>query len=240
MTAAQMVVLAGDAGVGKSLLALYWAQALACGLPIFDERSASINVLYINEENSWYDMREYIRWVRYGMEGIDEALLDKHLRVEQFTLSLSESKWFDDLRVLSVRFKPKLIVIDTATPACQIQDEDKNGEASVAIGHLRAAMAAGGLGCGMLVLKHSRVLNKKGESRTIRGAKAWKGSCDSLIFHTRSPGRPRDDGLHLSFLWPDKARAFGLKERVKIVPSWVYPAPSKKGISLSFYMSQEE
>lgn len=239
MIDSQMVLLAGDSGVGKSVLMCVWAVSLACGLPILGASTVPIRVLYINEENSWYEMREYLRWARFGLGLLDESLLCENLRMEQLSLTLSPGKWHATLRMIVAEFKPKLIIIDTATPACQIQDEDKNGEASVAIGHLRRAQREAADGCGMLVLKHAKVINK-GEDRTIRGAKIWKGACDSMIFHTKTAGRPRDDGLHCSYLWPDKARAFGLRERLKITPKWVlFDNPNKKGILFTLFADPE-
>lgn len=237
MLATQMVVMAGDAGVGKSLLALTWAQSMACGLGIIDGKQPPKRVLYMNEENSWYDVREYMRWARYGLDASEE-LLRENLRLEQMSLSLSSIKWYDDLRLIAQEHKPSLIVIDTATPACQIQDEDKNGEASIAIGHLRRAMRESAPDCGMLVLKHAKVVGK-GEDRTIRGAKAWKGASDGLIFHTKTAGRPRGDDLHCTYLWPDKTRAFGLRERLKVTPSWVNRGGKKTGILLSYSSDPE-
>lgn len=238
MLATQMVVMAGDAGVGKSLLSLVWSQSMACGLPLFGEKVESKNVLYINEENSWYDMREYMRWARYGLDGVSEDILKDRLRVEQMSLTLSPIKWYDNLRLIAEEHKPSLIVIDTATPACQIQDEDKNGEAIIAIGHLRRAMRVAAPDCGMLVLKHAKII-KKGEERSIRGAKAWKGSSDSLIFHTKTAGRPRGDDLHCTYLYPDKSRAFGLKERLKVTPQWVNKGAKKTGILLAYSADPE-
>lgn len=238
MMSGQMIILAGDAGVGKSLLALVWAHSLAAGIKILGNNVKPVKVLYINEENSYYDMREYLRWARFGMNGIDEELLKANLRVEQFSLTLSDIRWFDNLRMLCDDWKPSLIVIDTATPSCQIQDEDKNGEASIAIGHLRRAIRASAKGCGMLVLKHAKII-RKGEDRTIRGAKAWKGACDGLIFHTRTAGRARDDGLHCTYLWPDKSRAFGLKKRLKISPCWVNQGTKRQGILLATHAEPE-
>lgn len=239
MLSTQMVVLAGDAGVGKSLISLVWAQALACGMPIFGANTEPMRVLYMNEENSWYDIREYMRWARYGLDITDDAVLQENLRVEQMSLTLSSIKWYDNLRLICEEHRPRFIVIDTATPACQIQDEDKNGEASVAIAHLRRAMRASDPACGMLVLKHAKVI-KKGEERAIRGAKAWKGASDGLIFHTKTAGHPRASGLHCTYLWPDKSRAFGLKERLKIIPDWVTTrGPKKRGVLLTYSADPE-
>ena len=104
----------------------------------------------------------------------------------------------------------------------------------MAIGHLRRAMRSSAEGAGMLILKHAKVV-ARGEDRTIRGAKAWKGASDGLIFHTRTAGRPRDDGLHCTYIWPDKARAFGLRERLKVTPHKVECGTLKKrGILLAY------
>lgn len=234
----QMVILAGDAGTGKSLLALVWSQALACGLPILGQISPPARVLYMNEENSWHDIREYMRWARYGLNIEDTTVLHENLRVEQMSLTMGSLRWYQTLMMICAEHKPRLIVIDTATPACAIQDEDKNGEASIAIGHLRRAMKAADPSCGMLVLKHARI-QKEGERRSIRGAKAWKGATDGLIFHSKCAGRPRSDGLHSTHLWPDKARAFGLKERIKISPEWVNRGGKKTGILLGLFADPE-
>jgi hypothetical protein len=130
---------------------------------------------------------------------------------------------------LAIEHHPSIIIIDTATPACRIADENSNGEASAAIRWLRAAKAAAGPETCMVVLKHARVDTESGE-RDIRGAKAWRGEADGVIFHFAQPGRPRDDGLRTTHLEPRKTRAYGLRERVTISPSWVMPG--KTGITL--------
>ena len=239
MVEGQMVVLAGDAGVGKSYLAMTLAQRLAVGSHILESPCAPQRVLYMNEENSYWDIREYVRWARFSMNGIDDRQLEENLRLEQMTLQQSMTKWHRELKGICTEHQPKLVIIDTATPACAIQDEDDNGEAAVAIKHLRQAMAASAPGCGMLILKHSKVV-AKGEDRAIRGAKSWKGATDGLMFHTRCGGRPRVDGLHSSYLWPDKTRAFGLRERILIRPNRVTDQSGHTGISLLFSVSPVE
>lgn len=233
MVEGQMLVMAGDAGVGKSFLAMTLAQRVAVGTPVLSGAIEPQRVLYMNEENSYWDIREYVRWVRFSMNGINEQQLYGNLRLEQMTLQQSITRWDRELRRVCAEHQPKLIIIDTATPACAIKDEDDNGEAAVAIKHLRQAMAVSAPGCGMLILKHSKVV-AKGEDRAIRGAKSWKGATDGLIFHTRCGGRPRVDGLHSSYLWPDKTRAFGLRERVLVRPSRVTDSLGHTGIHLDF------
>lgn len=234
-----MVILVGDAGVGKSFLALTWAQQIATGSTILGVTYPPQRVLYINEENSWWDMRQYVRWARFSMNGISESTLIDNLRLEQLTLQQSPAKWHQTLIGIAAEHNPRLIVIDTATPACAIEDEDSNGEAASAIRHLRRAMAVSAAGCGMLVLKHAKVI-AKGEDRAIRGARVWKGACDGIIFHTKTAGRPRIDGLHCTYLWPDKARAFGLRERKIVRPQKVTDAQGNEGILLAVSDAPEE
>ena len=233
MVEGQMLVMAGDAGVGKSFLALTWAHHLATGTPILETQVPPQRVLYFNEENSWWDMREYVRWARFSMNGISETVLVDNLRVEQMTLQQSPH-WYLALRQVIAEHQPRLIVIDTATPACGIVDEDDNGEANVAIRHLRQGLMAGAPGCGMLILKHAKII-AKGEDRTIRGAKMWKGACDGLIFHTKAAGRPRMDGLHSTYLWPEKTRAFGLRDRILITPQKMTDSAGNVGILLASF-----
>lgn len=216
----QMVVLAGDAGVGKTLLTCTWALSLAGGIPILGHESEPINVLYINEENSLEDICQYVKWSIRGLGIAHVPTVSTHMRLEHFTLMQSQSGWYEVLRILSYEHQAKLIVIDTATPACQIEDENDNGAANISIGHLRRAQQAGAPGCAMIVLKHATVMAASGE-RKIRGAKGWKGFTDGTLFHTKAAGRPRNDGLHTSNLHSDKTRAFGLRDRLVIRPKWV-------------------
>jgi hypothetical protein len=71
----------------------------------------------------------------------------------------------------------------------------------------------------ILALKHARIRPDDG-GYTLRGAKAWEGAVDSVVFQTKLPGRPWR-GLTPTKLSPHKTRAYGLREPLRISPQWV-------------------
>ena len=215
----QMAVMAGEPGVGKSVLAYALALAVALDVPFLGRPVAPGHVLYFDEENSLPDLQEYLRWLWYGLE---HPALTHATRLHLFHFSLlGQPHRYAFMAQLAHQHGPALIVIDTATPALDIQDEDKNAEASRAVSNLRKVQAAAGPACSVLVLKHALLTHEKGTRRTVRGAKAWEGATDGLFFHVASAGRPRKDGLRASHLEPGKVRAFGLRQELYIEPAWV-------------------
>lgn len=224
-----MVVIAGDAGIGKSVLSYHLSLCLASGAPFLGTKVSQSRVLYFDEENSARDAAAYLRWNWVGMGKPDPLQIDTHLRIEHFSLTAPSPAHYQQMIGFAADHKPDLIVVDTATPACRIQDENDNGEASQAMRALRAVRAAGGPETVMVILKHARFAKDTG--RDIRGAKAWKGECDQLTFHVASPGRPRSNGLRPTHLQPAKTRAFGLREPIFIEPSW--SDQSRSGIILT-------
>lgn len=121
------------------------------------------------------------------------------------------------MRVTAEAFKPDLIIVDTATPACHILNENDNSEASIAAQQIRQAQDASGHHCAALILKHLRVDQHTG-SVDVRGAKHWKGAVDAIWYHLFRPGRPRGDGWRNTHIRPEKTRAYGLKDELLITP----------------------
>ena len=80
-----------------------------------------------------------------------------------------------------------------------------------------------------IALKHAKVDHENGRY-TLRGAKAWEGSVDSIVYQIKSAGAPRSDGLAITKLQPAKTRAFGLRDPVHINPSWVN---NREGLTLT-------
>ena len=226
----QAVALAGEPGVGKSILAYTLALAVACKLPFLGRPTATGPVLYFDEENSYPDALEYLRWAWRGL-GCPAMEQSGRLRFEHFSLAGKGALRWDYMQTCADAQRPLLIVIDTATPACNIQKEEDNAEASRAIHHLRRVQTVAGPHCALLILKHAKFTHEKGDRRTVRGAKTWEGELDALLFHTAAPGGPRKDGLRVSFLEPSKVRAFGLRQTVRIEPSWI-ATPAGKGLLL--------
>lgn len=215
-----LVILAGAPGVGKSVLSYTLALAVASGESFLGAPTHAGKVLYFDEENSLPDVQQYLRW---AWRGLGKPLLDNlesHLYIEHFSLASVGTHRYDYMRDAAAQYRPYLIVLDTASPACDIRDENDNAEASRAIHQLRRVLGAAGPQATMLILKHARIDNMPGLPRTIRGAKTWLGELDSVLFHVADRGRPRKDGLRPSRIEPDKVRAFGLRNTLSIIPSW--------------------
>lgn len=226
----QMIILAGEAGIGKSTLVYTLAVAKATGGSFLGRPLDAGKVLYFDEENSQADFEEYLRWVWRGLGEPKPTLLDDHLQFERFQLAAHAPKHFEYMLEAARTWQPELIVLDTATPACQIFDENDNGEATRAISHLRGIQQAVDPSMTFLIVKHAKLDHEDGHRR-IRGAKTWVGSTDATLFHLASPGRKRNDGLRASCLEPEKVRAFGLRHPLRIIPSWT-GTDEQKGLTL--------
>ena len=225
-----MVVLAGEAGAGKSFFSYTLGLALSTGVPFLTRPTAATRVLYCDEENSLPDLRQYLRWAWRGLGKPPLPLLTANFRHEHFSLAAAGGLWSAYLTRVAGEFHPGLIVLDTTTPACHILDENSNAEASGAIRRLRGAQAAAGPACTMLLLKHARLDQTNGEWQ-MRGAKTWKGETDSTLVHQVGAGRPRQDGLRNTVIRPDKVRAFGLRIPIHLSPQWVGEKQAR-GVSL--------
>ena len=225
----QMVILAGEPGVGKSVLSYTLALAVgAGGLPFLGRATSAGPVMYFDEENSLPDVKQYIRWAWRGLGGPDAARVK--VGIEHFSLAVQGARRYEYMVERAGAVKPALIIIDTVTPACHIKDENDNAEASRAIAALRRVRTVAGPDCTMLLLKHARIPHRDatqedGARASIRGAKTWLGELDCVLYHVASPGRPTRDGLRGSRIVPDKVRAFGLRHSINIHPSWSDQTP---------------
>lgn len=216
----QMITIAGEPGVGKSFLMYNLAMCIATGKEFLGMKTTQGSVLYFDEENAGPDLTQYLRWIWTGLDKPVIESLQKSLFIEHFQLTKEGKQRYRYMAKVAVEAKPLLIIVDTATTACGIEDENDNAEASRAIAGLRTAKSAAGLSSSMIIIKHTRTTDEEHKTRTIRGAKIWLGALDGVIYHSFPPGQPRKDGLRNSRLIPDKVRAFGLKEAIKITPKW--------------------
>ncbi len=233
MARGTLVILAGEPGVGKSVLAYQLAFCVAAGLPFLDRRVEPTRVLYFDEENSLPDFMQYCKWVWQGLGCPDLRVLDEMLRLDHFTLGRD---WEASMLLAATSFRPGLIVVDTATPALHIKDENDNAEAAHRIQGLRRIQQAASNETAVLILKHEKIQDEAGHRRTVRGAKTWIGQADSVIYHVRLRGRTRKDGLYRTCLEPDKSRAFGLASKIFVSPAWT--DDSRKGLILKVDQGQ--
>jgi len=223
-------ILAGEAGAGKSFLSYTLAYCVATGLPFLGHQTIPTNVLYFDEENGEPDFLQYNNWVWAGLNFPPLETLDQRLRIEHGTLVTG---WRERMLAIMEEHQPGLVVIDTATPAFAIKDENDNGEANEVMRRLRQFRRQVGQETTFLILKHEKMNDEIGHRRTIRGAKAWLGAADQVLYHVVARGRRRRDGLRKTKLVPDKIRAFGLRHALLLDPSWSGTQP--KGLILNAY-----
>jgi RecA-family ATPase len=210
------VLLAGEAGAGKSFLSYTLAYCVAAGLPFLGHQTFPTNVLYFDEENGEPDFLQYNRWVWAGLGCPSVELLDQRLRIEHGSLTAG---WKNVMSGAIKDWRAGLVIIDTATPAFGIKDENDNAEANEIMRLLRLYRRAGS-DTTFLILKHEKMNDDVSHRRTIRGAKAWLGAADQVLYHVVGRGRRRKDGLRKTRLIPDKMRAFGLRQPLVLDPQW--------------------
>jgi RecA-family ATPase len=202
------------------------AYAVAAGKPFLGHPTVPTRILYFDEENAEPDFLQYNQWAWAAMGCpplVDQV--DPWLQVEHYALLTA---WKAPMAQLVKAFKPGLVIIDTATPALHIQDENDNSEASRAIQTLRQIReVAGDPDLTFIILKHERQRDEAGHRRTIRGAKVWLGAVDQVLYHVIAPGaKRRKDGTRKTRLEPDKLRAFALDHTIAIDPLKVDGPPN--------------
>lgn len=228
----EVMILAGEAGAGKSLLTYTLAIALATGSNFLGRPMEPKRVLYCDEENPYWTSRQYLRWAYRGLGCPSKTTLVANLCHEALQLTnAGPGGWQARLAQLCQGWKPNLIVIDTATPACHIDDENDNGEATRAVTKLRGAMLSAAKGCSMIVLRHARLEPDTGKYKP-RGATAWVGATDCTLLHSYSKGHPATKdpekaGLRNTKLAVAKVRAFGMREPIWIIPRWIGPEDAR-------------
>lgn len=211
------------------------AIAVASGYPFLGLEATQGRVLYLDEENGLASMPTYFRWAWRGMGCPDLTTLSAHLRIGQNAILAYRGTWLDCLLEQAREFRPNLIICDTSTSCFRLQDENDNAEAARVIGCLRLIQAAADSSTTILILRHARIerdpSGKHPDTYRMRGASAWAGLTDGVIFHLAPPGRHR--GLRLTYLQPDKTRAYGLRSQLTITPTWTSAVPEQAGIKLA-------
>ncbi|MFK4048072.1 AAA family ATPase [Roseomonas mucosa] len=165
--AGDFVVVFGQPGAGKSLLAPLLAHSIATGAELFGRRVRPGRVLYIaaeagrDMEARFCAMRE-----RYG----DAA--DLYLVGEDVDLQDPNSGDLEALRNTVRELQPVLVVMDTLAAAFPGMDDNSSAEMSAAVGKLREIVEPARAA---LMLVHHEA---KGGSATPRGSGVLNGTAD--------------------------------------------------------------
>lgn len=215
-----MIQLCGGSHDGKSYLSYYMAMAVATRTPFlgFKPRKAA-RVLYCDVENSQPDRDGYLRGCWKGLDQPDIELIRQNFWCSHF--ELGNTNWEEVFSSLLKAHEPRFVIIDMASGAFNIKDENDNAEATRVIQKLRCIGNLVSPAPAMLILRHAKTFTD--EYRKARGAQAWKGCTDSTWFLTKHVGRPKKNGLQKTTLAPDKVRAYGLREEIIINPELIGP-----------------
>ena len=253
MTQSSLICLGGEPGAGKSYVSYTIGLAIAGGIRTLSGLVYGGEpkcVLYFDDENSKADRDKYIK---RSWTALTENMPDsqKYEMLDKLTdnfwpvhYQLGGDDWPDVVAncietVTEVRgSSPHAMVFDTAASCFNIQEENNNSEAANNVKAIRRLMALGDPPLTALVLKHAKIRSDRGR-RTLRGAKAWIGMADMVLFQVKAAGRPRKDGLSLTRLEPDKTRAYGLSRTIYITPSYTDDKRSGLRLDASFNASRE-
>ncbi len=240
-----MLIYCGDAGVGKSFTWYTISLALASGMSAmsgFIPSGEPKRVLYYDDENSMPDRAKYAKMAYTGLiaqnggEEPDLQLINDNFMAAHFRLG--HPGWADAMRFDIENFQPHIVVVDTAASCFNIENENDNSEAQVVIRQLRSLMRVCEPGASMVIAKHANTPGAVG-GKTVRGAKSWKGQSDQMVFHCKSPGKPRGDGLSRTRISPDKKRAYALQSTLYITPHWTDKKRSGIVLEASYKPSKE-
>jgi RecA-family ATPase len=231
-----MICLAGEAAHGKSCLCYTIMLALAAGEPTLSgiiPAGEPKRVLYFDEENGKQDREKYIRRAYQGLIAQNKREPDLALLHQNFWAvgaRLGQEGWEETVEEWVEYVRPHVMIFDTGSPCFNLDQENDNSEASKTVKKLRRLMLLTDPVATSIVLRHAKVRTMKGGRRQMRGASAWQGAVDGVMFQVRAPGRPRKGGLYLTRLEPDKTRAWGLNQTIYITP--YYTDEEKSGLYL--------
>jgi len=181
-----VVVVGGDAGVGKSWLALHIAQCAATGKPVLGQFTTFQGVVaYIDEESSEPLLKRRVQKLAAGLEVPNDIpvtfFVNHQVRIDRE----------DNLEALLVRLeeqKPKLVIFDSLVRIHGANENDAQ-EMSEVMAKFREIQTR--LGCALVFTHHSRkrsMINLAGEM--LRGSTDIRAFVDTHLFMRAV--RPRD------------------------------------------------
>lgn len=201
-----VTLLSGDGGVGKSLLAMQLATAVASGgqwLGLCVERGPAI---YMSAEDELDEMHRRLLDITKAesigladlpdLKLVDLAGLDAVLGAPDANGVIKPSKRWKQLERIVATTRPKLVVLDTSADV-YAGNENVRENVRQFVGQLRGLALT--YGCAVLLLSHPS-LTGLGSGSGSSGSTAWNNSVRSRLYLTRPEDeteRKRDPDLRV-------------------------------------------
>ncbi|MDI7923386.1 bifunctional DNA primase/polymerase [Ferirhizobium litorale] len=199
----QVTILAGDGGVGKSLLALQFGAASALGVETAGYSPTQGRVLYLGAEDEEAEFHRRLADIVRGhgrqlsdlgdFRLIPMADADALLAVPDKAGVMQPTNVWNQLCDLAWRFRPGLIVLDTVADLFG-GDEIKRGQARQFIGMLRRLAIE--IDCSIILLAHPSQEGIRSGSGSS-GSTGWKNSSRSQLYFSRPDDKEADPDIRL-------------------------------------------
>ncbi|MDH5364350.1 MAG: AAA family ATPase, partial [Dehalococcoidia bacterium] len=175
------LLIYGQKGEGKSLLAWEIARAVARGAKLFGKFQATLGkVIIVDEETSELDFEDRVTWTFVGSKRL-AANVYMWPRPQQSGFCFDDDNWLARLKAEIDRFQPKLLIVDNlSATAGKLEFESSNTK----VGRLRQICTYLRQNCKDLVIV---IIHHEGKdkARGPRGSSALGDMSDTEIEVTR-------------------------------------------------------
>jgi RecA-family ATPase len=187
--AGQPVLLSGDGGLGKSLLALQLAAAVASGGRWLGDYVQQGAALYMSAEDEIAEIHRRLSWITSDLTTLDRLHLAPMAELDPLLVATDRGKLnttalYDAVAARVEEIRPALVVLDSAADYFG-GNEVVRSEVRWFIGQLRKLCHA--TGCTVLILSHPSVSGMASGSG-LSGSTHWNNSVRARLYLTRPGG----------------------------------------------------
>ncbi len=195
----QVTILAGDGGVGKSLLALQLGAASALGCDTASLKLKAGRALYLGAEDEADEFHrrlfDIVRHQDRQLRDLEQfrlipmADMDALLSIPDKAGVMQPTAVWHQFAEVARSFRPSLVVLDTVADLFG-GDEIKRGQARQFIGMLRRLAIE--IDAAVILLAHPSVEGMRSGTGSS-GSTGWKNSSRSMLYFTRQEGKEDTD-----------------------------------------------